>query len=105
MAVPETLGHHRAACAGAGVFAGRRGGGTGRVDGDLLSRALQPECVAKEVPVMVRDLELRAADVQDGRRLEVVTKGSPMSSGATVRSCVKDPPRDGCRRSRTDRHS
>ena len=57
--------------------------------GVLLSRALPPECAEKagtrvSTNVMVRDLDLRAPDVHDGRRLEVVAEGLPLFGGAQL---------------------
>ena len=52
------------------------------------SRALPPGCreggARLSSNVMVRDLDLRAPDMHDGRRLEVVAEGLPLFGGALV---------------------
>ena len=66
----DALGHHRAACARAGVL-GRRGfalESVGRVSANVL----------------LRDLDLHAPIAADGRRLEVAVDGLPLFGGAQL---------------------
>ena len=76
----DSLGHHRAACARAGVL-GKRGGAL--------------ECVAARIcregggrvatNVLLRDLDLLLPEAPvDGRRLEVVVDGLPLFGGAQL---------------------
>ena len=72
--LPDSLGHHRAACARAGVL-GKRG--------RPLECVWLLEFVVREVvglpPVLLRDLDLLLPAVPvDGRRLEVVVDGLPL---------------------------
>ena len=57
-------------------------------EAELRPRERCRQCVAKEAPVssnvMVRELDLRAPDVHDGRRLEVVAEGLPDFGGAQL---------------------
>ena len=75
----DVLGHHRAACARAGVL-GRRGFALE----SAAARVCREGGARVSTNVMVRDLDLRAPDVLDGRRLEVVAEGLPLFGGAQL---------------------
>ena len=75
----DPCGHHRAACAHAGVL-GRRGWALENV----LARICREAGGRVATNVMVRDLDLALPHVVDGRRLEVVVDGLPLYGGAQL---------------------
>ena len=72
----DSSGHHRAACARAGVF-GRRGFAVESVAARIC-RELESRVTTNG---MVRDMDLVRPDVQDSRRLEVVVDGLSLIGG------------------------
>ena len=75
----DLFGHHRAACSRAGVL-GRRGSAVERV----AARICRERGARVATNFMVRDMDLRAPNVHDGRRLEVVADGLPLPGGAQL---------------------
>ena len=73
----DPLGHHRAACGGAGVL-GRRGLES------AAARVCREAGARVTTNVMVRDLDLVPQERVDGRRLEVVAGGLPSFNGAQL---------------------
>ena len=75
----DAFGHHRAACARAGVLARR-----GFALESAAARVCREAGARVTTNVMVRDLDLEAMNVQDGCRLEVVADGLPLHGGAQL---------------------
>ena len=75
----DTLGHHRAACATAGVL-GRRGWALESV----AARVCREAGARVRTNVFVRDMDLANHENLDGRRLEVVADGLPLHGGAQL---------------------
>ena len=75
----DACGHHRAACARAGVL-GRRGYALETVTARICREAGGPVTTN----VMVRDLDLAEPNAADTRRLEVVVDGLPLFGGAQL---------------------
>ena len=75
----DFLGHHRAACAEAGILAKR---------GFVLERAAAQVCreagARVSTNVFVRDMDLAQFNTFDGRRLEVVADGLSLWQGAQL---------------------
>ena len=97
----DPCGHHRSACAVAGVL-GRRGfpleSAAARVCREVGARV--------RTNVMVRDMDLLPAAALDGRRLEVVADGLPLSRGVQLAidtTLVAVLKRDGTPRTGADR--
>ena len=75
----DPLGHHRAACGGAGVL-GRRAFALE----SAAARVCREAGARVTTNVMVRDLDLVPQERVDGRRLEVVADGLPLFHGAQL---------------------
>ena len=75
----DPCGHHRAACAQAGVL-GRRGFALE----SIMARISREAGGRVRTNLMARDMDVPASNVQDGRRLEVVVDGLPVRGGAQV---------------------
>ena len=75
----DVFGHHRAACAQAGVL-GRRGFALESV----AARICREGGARVTTNVMVRDLDLGVPNIADGRRLEVVADGLSLFGGAQL---------------------
>ena len=75
----DEFGHHRAACAQAGVLS-RRGWALESV----VVRICREAGGRVTRNVLMRDLDLAQPDVVDGRRLEVIVDGLPLHSGARL---------------------
>ena len=97
----DSCGHHRAACARAGVLAGR---GWALESG--VARVCREAGGRVTTNVMIRDLDLIQPGVVDARRLEVVVDGLPLFGGAqlavdgTLVSAIRS---NGTARRRADR--
>ena len=75
----DTRGHHRAACALAGVLGGR-----GWALESVVARTCREAGGRVTTNVLVRGLGLVGPDVEDNRRLEVVADGLPLFGGAQL---------------------
>ena len=75
----DVLGHHRAACAEAGVL-GRRGYALE----SAAARICREAGAGVGTNIIFRDMDLLPQDHQDGRRLEVVADGLPLFHGAQL---------------------
>ena len=75
----DALGHHRAACATAGVL-GRRGWALESV----AARVCREAGARVQTNVFVRDMDFANYENLDGRRLEVVADGFPLHGGAQL---------------------
>ena len=75
----DIYGHHRAACARAGVL-GRRGFALESV----VARICREAGGRVSTNVLLRDLDLHAPIAADGRRLEVAVDGLPLFGGAQL---------------------
>ena len=75
----DVYGHHRAACARAGVLAKR-----GFALESAAARVCRKAGARVTTNVMVRDLDPGVMNVQDGRRLEVIADGLPLHGGAQL---------------------
>ena len=75
----DIYGHHRAACARAGVL-GRRGFALESV----VARICREAGGRASTNVFVRDLDLHLPNAADGRRLEVAVDGLPLFGGAQL---------------------
>ena len=75
----DSCGHHRAACAQAGVL-GRRGWALESV----AARICREAGGRVTTNVLLRDLDVEMPNVADGRRLEVVADGLPLFGGAQL---------------------
>ena len=75
----DALGHHRAACATAGVL-GRRGWALE----SAAARVCTEGGARVRLNVFVRDMDLTEPNRLDGRRLEVVADGLPLHGGAQL---------------------
>ena len=75
----DSRGHHRAACARAGVL-----GGKGWAVENAAARICREAGGRVTTNVLVRDLDLAAPHVDDARRLEVVADGLPLFGGAQL---------------------
>ena len=97
----DSCGHHRAACARAGVLAGR-----GWALESCVARVCREAGGRVTSNVMIRDLDLIQPGVVDARRLEVVVDGLPLFGGAqlavdgTLVSAIRS---NGTARRRADR--
>ena len=74
----DEFGHHRAACAQAGVLSKR-----GWALANVVARTCREAGGRVTTNVFMRDLDLGQPDV-DGRRLEVIVDGLPLHSGAQL---------------------
>ena len=93
----DAFGHHRAACATAGVL-GRRGWALE----SAAARVCREGGARVRLNVFVRDLDLAEPNRLDGRRLEVVADGLPLHGGAQLAidtTMVSPLHRDGTARS------
>ena len=75
----DICGHHRAACARAGVLAGR-----GWAVENVAARICREAGGRVTTNVLVRNLDLVGPDIADNRRLEVVADGLPLFGGAQL---------------------
>ena len=75
----DSRGHHRAACARAGVLGGR-----GWAVENAAARICREAGGRVTTNVLVRDLDLAAPHVDDARRLEVVVDGLPLFGRAQL---------------------
>ena len=75
----DEFGHHRAACAQAGVLSKR-----GWALENVVARICREAGGRVTTNVFMRDLDLGQPDVVDGRRLEVIVDGLPLHSGAQL---------------------
>ena len=75
----DSFGHHRAACARAGVL-GKRGYALESV----VARICREAGGRVATNVLVRELDLVGVPVADGRRLEVVVDGLPLHAGVQL---------------------
>ena len=75
----HVYGHHRAACARAGVLTRR-----GFALESAAARVCREAGARMTTNVMVRDLDLGVMNVQDTRRLEVIPDGLPLRGGAQL---------------------
>ena len=75
----DSSGHHRAACAVAGVL-GRRG----FVVESAAARVCREAGARVSLNVRVQDIDLARPDVLDNRRLEIVADGLPLFHGAQL---------------------
>ena len=75
----DICGHHRAACARAGVLGGR-----GWALENVVARICREAGGRVTTNVLVRNLDLVGPGVEDNRRLEVVADGLPLFGGAQL---------------------
>ena len=75
----DALGHHRAACARAGVLVRR-----GFALESVVARICREAGGRVSANVLLRDLDLHAPIAADGRRLEVAVDGMPLFGGAQL---------------------
>ena len=75
----DEFGHHRAACAQAGVLSKR-----GWALENVVARICREAGGRVSTNVFMRDLNKGQPDVVDGRRLEVIVDGLPLHSGAQL---------------------
>ena len=75
----DSFGHHRAACSRAGVL-GRRGFAVESIG----ARICREGGARVATNVHVRDLDILAPEVQDGRRIEIIAEGLPLFGGAQL---------------------
>ena len=99
----DCRGHHRAACAEAGVLGAR---------GFALERAAAQVCREGggrvSTNVMVRNLDIEGGNPTDARRLEIVVDGLTLFDGAQLAidtTLVSHPKRDGTARRRAADHN
>ena len=98
----DSCGHHRAACAAAGVL-GRRGFAVE----SAAARICREAGARVSLDVRVQDMDLARPDALDNRRLEIVADGLPLFQGAQLAvdtMLVSALRRDGVPHSRAENH-
>ena len=75
----DEFGHHRAACAQAGMLSKR-----GWASENAVARICREAGGRVTTNVFMRDLDLGQPDVVDGRRIKVIVDGLPLHSGAQL---------------------
>ena len=99
----DSCGHHRAACAAAGVL-GRRGFAVE----SAAARICREAGARVSLDVRVQDMDLARPDALDNRRLEIVADGLPLFQGAQLAvdtTLVSALRRDGVPHSRAENHN